>query len=306
MTYKIAYFFEHPTLSGGERSFLEAINNLDRKRFEPIAICPESGLLHDELKRRNIHMIFHSMAQQKKPDASHFKDIPMELASKISGLNINLIHANSLSTSCYSGAIGSFLNIPSIGHIREIQKLSTACKNRLSCNTILIAVSKAAAESLISQGIAKEKVRVVHNSINSDLFCSDPECPSKTFRSEIAANPDTPLIGFVGQICIRKGIDSFLKAAAVVAKDFNDAKFIIIGRRFSRKAESMQLEEDLHEMANSKTLKGRVIFTGYRNDVPRIMKYLDLLVLPARQDPFPRVILEAMATGLPVVATNVG
>ena len=81
--------------------------------------------------------------------------------------------------------------------------------------------------------------------------------------------------------------------------------WLIIGQRFSGKQESRQFEDQLHHAATG-PLAGRVHFLGVRDDVAHILNELTLLVHPARQEPLGRVLLEAAAAGLAVVATDVG
>lgn len=81
--------------------------------------------------------------------------------------------------------------------------------------------------------------------------------------------------------------------------------WLVIGQRFSGKEESRQFEDRLHQAAAG-PLAGRVHFLGVRDDVDRILNELTLLVHPARQEPLSRVLLEAAAAGLAVVATDVG
>ncbi|MEM7392351.1 MAG: glycosyltransferase family 4 protein, partial [Verrucomicrobiota bacterium] len=111
-----------------------------------------------------------------------------------------------------------------------------------------------------------------------------------------------PRVGCIGQIALRKGQDVFLKAAALVP----DVHYFVVGERFSAKEESRAYEEELHALASVPALTGRVGFTGYLNHVPAFLRTLDLVVVPSRQEPLSRVMLEALAMGVPVVATDVG
>ena len=103
----------------------------------------------------------------------------------------------------------------------------------------------------------------------------------------------------VGQIGLRKGWDTLAAAAAKLP----DVYFLLVGARFSKKAESVRYEEDARA-AFARVAPGRHRWLGVRDDVPALMGTADLLVHPARQEPFGRVLLEAAAAGLPVVATD--
>ena len=121
----------------------------------------------------------------------------------------------------------------------------------------------------------------------------------------MALPPDAQLIGTIGQIGLRKGQDVLLHAAAMIADRSPNAHWLIVGERNSEKGESRQFESRLHGMADG-PLAGRVHFLGRRDDVPQLLGELTLLVHPARQEPLGRVLLEAAAAGVAVVATAVG
>ena len=91
----------------------------------------------------------------------------------------------------------------------------------------------------------------------------------------------------------------------LVAGDDLPFAWLIIGQRFSEKEESRQFEAGLHQ-AGAGPLAGRIHFLGVRDDIPEILNELTLLVHPARQEPLGRVLLEAAAAGVAVVATDVG
>jgi glycosyltransferase involved in cell wall biosynthesis len=113
------------------------------------------------------------------------------------------------------------------------------------------------------------------------------------------------LIGTIGQLGLRKGQDVLLRAATIVARSMPDVHCLIVGQRNSEKDESRQFESGLHGAASG-ALASRVHFLGRRNDVGQILNELTLLVHPARQEPLGRVLIEAAAAGLAVVATEVG
>ena len=81
---------------------------------------------------------------------------------------------------------------------------------------------------------------------------------------------------------------------------------MIVGQRYSQKQEALEYERQVHAAADSGPLRGRVHFLGVRNDVDRLLNEFTLLAHPARQEPLGRVLLEAAAAGVPVVATDVG
>jgi glycosyltransferase involved in cell wall biosynthesis len=85
-----------------------------------------------------------------------------------------------------------------------------------------------------------------------------------------------------------------------------NVNFVIVGQRYSQKQEALEYERQVHTAADSGPLRGRVHFLGVRSDVDQLLNEFTLLAHPARQEPLGRVLLEAAAAGVPVVATDVG
>jgi glycosyltransferase involved in cell wall biosynthesis len=102
----------------------------------------------------------------------------------------------------------------------------------------------------------------------------------------------------------RKGQDLLVSLARRLV-ELPCARLLIVGDRPSQKEEAVRFEADLRR-ALSAAAPGHVHFLGRRGDVDRILRALTLLVHPARQEPLGRVLLEAAASGLPIVATDVG
>ena len=111
--------------------------------------------------------------------------------------------------------------------------------------------------------------------------------------------PESKLVAVVANMHFEsKGHTDLLHAATVVSREFRTVKFLLIGDG----AERARLEVMTAELGLSKT----VLFLGRRNDVPRLLACCDLFVLPSSAEGLPNSVLEAMAAGLPVVATRVG
>jgi glycosyltransferase involved in cell wall biosynthesis len=105
---------------------------------------------------------------------------------------------------------------------------------------------------------------------------------------------------------LRKGQDVLASAAPDIVRAIPDVHFVLVGERSSMKEESITFERSLMDSFEKQGLAGRLHRLGWRDDVPRILAEITLLVHPAHQEPFGRVLLEAAACGIPVVATNVG
>jgi glycosyltransferase involved in cell wall biosynthesis len=156
----------------------------------------------------------------------------------------------------------------------------------------VIAVSQAVAESLRQNGVLdSSKITVIHNGINTDRFAKS-----------ISAAGDSPvLVGTVGQLAPIKGHDVFVRAAALVSAHRPDARFVIIGED---KSPQMDHRRSLEQLIADLGLNGIVDLAGWRDDMNAVLSSLTLFVSAARSEPFGLAIVEAMAAGLPIIATT--
>lgn len=145
-------------------------------------------------------------------------------------------------------------------------------------------------------------VRTIYHGIDHRLYS-----PSNQNRKQARANLRLPakgrLIGIVGQICEIKGQKLVLQAFRKIRAHFPDVSLIITG---SPAPKSSRYLTDLHLFIEKHNLAGSVHFTGFCSDIPLLMSTLDLMVLGSIEEPFGLVVIEAMAAGCPVIASNAG
>ena len=293
---------EYSTLNGGERSMLATLRTLRTIDFTPVVIAPPYGPLADALATLDIELLpftCHAPDGNRLPQSS----LREELSAILRRRRPALLHANSLSMSRLSGPVAADLQLPSLGHLRDIVGLSAQAAADLNCHSRLLAVSHATRAFHIAGGLSQDKIHVLYNGI--DLTEFRPQPPTGYLHRELGLPRESQLIGAIGQIGPRKGQDLLLRATAQIADRLPRAHYLLVGRRYSEKEESLRYERDLREAAQ-KNLPGRMHFLGVRNDVCQLFNELTLLVHPARQEPLGRVLLEAAATGTPVLATEVG
>lgn len=298
---RIAVLFEYPTLLGGERSLLAIIERL-RSRFEFIALAPEHGPLAEALRNAAIERHPSPLSDRAGKRLPRPQAVTQTL-DVVRSLHADLLHANSLAMGRLTGAAAAVLDIPCTAHLRDIIGLSRAAVNDLNRNTRLIAVSDATRQFHVAQGVEASKTIVVHNGV--DLACFQPRESCKRIRSELGLPPNAFVALTVGQVGLRKGWDVLAEAAAALATTFPLLHIVFAGERYSDKPETVAYEQLVQDRLAA-AMPGRAQFAGYRDDMPELMNAADLLVHPARQEPFGRVLLEAAASGLPIVATNVG
>jgi glycosyltransferase involved in cell wall biosynthesis len=300
--------FEYGTLNGGERSMLLVFDALRSRRAGPeaidiVAAGPADGRLAQALSERGLPR-FPLQLRDAAGRRVGRETACRQLLAAVEWAEPDVVHANSLSMGRLTGAIAARIRVPTVAHLRDILRLSAAACAELNRNRLLVAVSEATRAFHAEQGLDAARLRVIRNGVDGDEFQPRPRAGS--LRDELELPPDAFLIGTIGQIGLRKGQDVLAAAAPSVAARLPHAHFVIVGERYSSKLESIRFEESILERFEAAGLARRLHRLGYRTDVARLMSELDLLVHPARQEPLGRVLLEAAAAGLPVVATAVG
>jgi glycosyltransferase involved in cell wall biosynthesis len=148
-------------------------------------------------------------------------------------------------------------------------------------------------------GLDAQKIDVVHTGIDLSRF--EPTIESAGVRESLGLPAGAPIVGMVSRLeedFWRKGADRFLDMAAHVAARFPEARFLVVGDGAARPR--------LQSQARWLELGDRVVFAGWRGDVPALLKEMTVFVMPSLHEGGPTSVLEAMAMGRAVVATSVG
>lgn len=160
-----------------------------------------------------------------------------------------------------------------------------------------ICVSHYIRKDMERHGIKTGKLMVKYNGIDLKKYEFDRNKPS--FRQEMGFSDSNILIGCIGSLMKKKGQEFIIKAMPGVLEKFPASGLIIVGSGKDR--------EYFREIANELSIADKVIFTGIRHDIPRILDSLDCAVVPSVwQDPCPLSVMEAMYAGVPLIASRVG
>lgn len=309
---------EYATVSGGERSMLAVLDGVRRAGYCVSVAAPPAGPLADALHARNVDLVpFDTHACGERPCATaglsssgsgtvrqaNRDTLRQHLRAILAERKPDLLHANSLSMGRLSGPVAAALGVASIAHLRDIIRLSRQAIGDLNRHRRILAVSEATRAFHVAAGLAAEKTHVLYNGVDPERF--RPRPATGYLHRSLGLPPGVPLVGSIGQIGIRKGLDVLARAATMLQREMPEVHYLIVGQRWSDKSEARRFEADLQAVASGE-LSGRMHFLGYRDDMPEVLNELTVLAHPSRQEPLGRVLLEAAASGVAVVATNVG
>ena len=240
-------------------------------------------------------------------------EVRLDLGGIIGDVKPELIHCNSLSTSRLVGPVANELQIPAIGYLRDILRLSKKAIADINLLDRLIAVSHATKNWHCEQGVDSKRTSVIYNGIDSNVFHprNDLSKAERCIRAALSipafSIPTTSQVLLcVGQIGMRKGVDTLIASFLKIADESPSTHLLIVGQRHSQKQEAIEYEQRARRLAQSSPHKDNIHWLGTRSDIPTIMRASNILIHPAKQEPLGRVLLEAAATGLPIVTTDVG
>jgi len=305
---RVAYLCEYTTVNGGENSLLTFLATAVAS-IQATVLCPSEGPFVQKLRTQGVQCVpfdVRDCSGQRKP----LEQIVVELCTLVERLDVDIVHGNSLSMSRILGAAED-LKCVTVGHVRDIMKVSAKVISDLNQVDMLIAVSAATRQALSEQGVQAERVTKVFNGVDEHVFRETAndcgyENASETWRRKLGLSSDAMLIGGVGQIGLRKGWPVLCDAVEKIIDDFPQLHVVIAGERYSQKQESSDYEKSLACRATSGPLAGRLHWVGYVDAMPEFLRQINVLAHPALQEPLGRVLLEAAASQTPVVATDVG
>jgi glycosyltransferase involved in cell wall biosynthesis len=160
----------------------------------------------------------------------------------------------------------------------------------------IICVSNAIQEMTAPAIKDSSKLCVVHSGIDTSRYADTINAAN--LRSELGLSPNTPLIGNLSALSDHKDYPTFINVAEEVIKQIPEARFVIAGTGPD--------ERMIRQLIHSKGLDDRVFLLGFRNDVPEVMKSLEVFLITSKTEGLGTIVLEAFAAGAPVVATAAG
>lgn len=173
-------------------------------------------------------------------------------------------------------------------------RLAVAIKYRLFDR--VVAISEGIGKVLLSEGLPEAKLRVVRSAVDPAPY--QQSCDKDWFRSEFGLPDKCRVMGIVAQLIARKGHRFLLQAMPELLARFPDLHLIIFGKGSA--------EADILELIRTLGLQNSVHLAGFRDDLPRILPCLDLLVHPALMEGLGVSLLQASSAGVPIVASRAG
>jgi glycosyltransferase involved in cell wall biosynthesis len=274
-------------IGGGERHVADLANRLAEHGHEVFAAVSPSSPLISELRALPKENVF----EVRLGGPAAYRGVG-RLAGILRDRRIDVIHAHLARDYPIAAMAAGPGGTPFVLTRHVLFPMKRVNRLVLRRAARVIAVSNAVAEELRKRNIfSGEKIVVIHNGVDVRRFAD----------RGVRRSGDRLVIGMIGQILPIKGQTDFVKAAADIVKEHNDVEFVIAGE--DRSSDGRNLDELKDLIANLK-LSDSVKLLGWQSDIAATLRSFDVYVSPSRFDAFGIAIVEAMASGVPVVATT--
>jgi L-malate glycosyltransferase len=315
---KVLYVNHTAEISGGERSLLILLAALP-STVQPLLATPRGPLqaaaealgipttrivgtagslrLHPLHTPRAIAEMIVAAWQVRRASARHGAD---------------LVHANSIRAGVVVG-IARLRRVATVVHVRDCLPsgpVSTATQRLIAATATTVLANSHYTAACIRAAAPRARPEVVHNPVDIERF--NPEVIDQVrARDRLGgAGRRRLLLGVVAQLSPWKGQDTAIEALRLLLSKGIDAHLLLVGSaKFvarSTRFDNRRYLAHLHQLVAEAGLQSRVSWLGEREDVPELVGALDVLLLPSWEEPFGRAVIEAMALGVPVIATDVG
>lgn len=308
-------------MSGAEKHVTVLSDRLRQRGHKVTILCPPGGWLPEQLRALEIPTLEMPM------HGTRFWPTALNIARLAQDYRIDLIHTH-LTCATYHGFFsGRLSRLPVVSSVHVLSHdfvyrwLLPRRGNRI------ITVSEFVRNGLLKQGVPPSRIRTIYNGTE---FCQEeadgvvaatgieshtPPRNARTavldpatldlqselpVRAELNVPPDAELVGIFGHVHEFKGHPILVQAARAIVAARPRTYFVCVG------GAQPQVQRMLWELAAADGMAERLRFTGMRNDVQRLMAAMDVVTLPSRYEACSMAIIEAMAMGKPVVATQAG
>lgn len=288
---------------GMKKHLLSILLGLDKEKYQLAVGCSFDKNTSDYLQENGV-LVYHvdicdglnvskdanaitkirNIINDFKPEIIHFHGAKASLVGRLACLGLNL------------KVVTTIHNFPEYKRMNKIKKQFYLSLNRYLNNRTdaIITVSNALKKFIVDEeNIDPKKVNVIYNCVDLSTYQANP---SLDLRKEYNLESDTLLIGCISRLIPSKGVQDLIKALEILKGRVKVFAFVA--------GDGPHLNY-LQDMAKEAKLEN-IQFLGYRNDIKDFLRNIDIFVLPSHSEGFGVSVAEAMALGVPVIATNVG
>lgn len=314
MSTAVLYLNLYGTIGGAERALLELLDELDRTRFTPVVVLGEDGPLAAELKARGVEAIVEPFPSPPlhrlpwPPTLARLAHAAWRIRRRAKARQARILHCGDV--------LGLMLLIAARPRGARLvyqlnylggapRRLALAALALLTVDRILAVSPQQPSQLGPAPALLARRTTVVPPGIRAGSFENGDRRP---LRELLGLGDDAPLVGLIARYDTWKGHAVFLEAARRIRARRPDVRFVMVGGGLNGRHLPHVGRYRESVLARRKTLglEEAVTILGQRSDVPAVLAGLDVLVCPSDHEPFGMIVLEALAAGTPVVASDSG
>lgn len=284
-------------LSGRGISILELVRNFNKDSYSSTVCCfDERGILADELEREGVEVI----VMHRKPGFDFL--LIFKLARIMKEKNIDIVHAHNTGPLFYGSLAAKFLGVPVFIDTIHWPINSETWKKRLRnklCSYLagkIVTITEYMKNDFSKRNkIPLGKFETIYYGVDLVKYSAQIDIEKK--KKELDITPYNIVLGTIARLAPEKGHKYLFQAIKQNTALYSEIKLILVG--------DGPLLPELKKLAKDLDIVQNVKFLGYRSDIPEIMPIFDIFILPSVFEPFGLVLLEAMAAGKPIIASNI-
>jgi L-malate glycosyltransferase len=289
---------------GGEEALLRIVKTLPRDRFRVSLVTFGANPKAAEIVKES-GAALHILPIKRVYDWDGFKTA-LQLRELMRSTEVDVVHTFFETSNTWGALVAKLSGVPVIIASRRDMGILRQAKHNLAYKLVnrfsdgFVAVSDGVRDFCIqTEGLDPKKIFTVHNGV--DLAKIDRPNGVAALKAKIGLPDGAPVVATVANIRRVKGLDTLLQAAAIVKQDVPNVRFVLAGGCLER-----EHFNDLQSIVREAGMEENVIFLGHFSEVFALLKLTNVFCLLSRSEGFSNAILEAMASGLPCVATRVG
>lgn len=305
-------------IAGGEIAVYNTVKGLDKSRFHPIMLFNKRGPFVDKVEEAGIETVvlpYPVVMLQKLIVPSVMLDVMRSsgvLKQMVRERNVDLIHCVDVLSLILIARCSVGTRIPVVYNVIFFYEWTRLALFNLCAWFLvdtIITNSRAIRNDLLTRTIfLARKTQVIYYGVDPHMFHRSGSAEGNAVREELRIAPGTMLVGMIARFDVWKGHLTFLKAAALIRRQRPDVQFVIVGGLLNAEIITplKKYYNDVMQCHRELDLGGTVQFLSHRNDIPEVLRGLDVFVCPSDREPIPFTVFEAMATGIPIVAADSG
>jgi glycosyltransferase involved in cell wall biosynthesis len=277
---------------GGMENWVERlVERLPRARFEITAVAPFESPFTDRLRSHDIEVFVVPM-----PDDPPWSSVQTVMSMVVAG-GIDVLHAHLPNAHLLAGLVGRLTGRPVVATLHGRQMTMLDLEIHRAAGSHLSVVCRQSYFHALAIGVNAGRLSCDPNGVDTNVFAPRPG-GAAGFREKLGIAADAPLAAFVGRLAAEKGPEVFIRAAMALLRGRPEAHCVLIGEG--------PMYFPLSAMIEQHGLQQRVTLAGAWQNMPAVFNELDLVVSTSHSEAMPLAVMEAMASGIPVVATRVG